>query len=571
MTVKTTFSLLIISLLFIIISIFPLITANQSDSPRTKEPAREPFGLPKIKSTGSGMGYIFGEVQQLSGEEKLWSEQKTKVAPKISEYQYADAIASLTTFLKFITNENLKQDINYWLADLKDEMTLFNNMAKGLSTQGKRQKIVLSNKDIWIIKADENGFEGSFAGLSGSVYKRQWKDIPSKTIYDLFPNNLSKWDYFYLALFCYSHNLIRESERILIICLKQYPEQQERISRSIARYRNVPLPPGGFCEYEKKIITVEEKSYLEKGYVKYEGEWMPYEDMMTAKGFVNYQDKWITVDEKAKQEFNESNLEALKKLLAPKGVIDQPGADKENLPWDKARTKETDHYVITANLTQEALDDLCFLMECFFFEASRIFKFYNAPDYKLKVYVFKNNDEYDKNGGIFGSGGVFMGDRIMTFYQPSHTTSVLLHEGTHQFVHMVCSSKVPLWIHEGLASYYESSKFEGTSLKTNIVNRERLKKMQERISQKTASTFDDIINLDVGFSGYEYAHSWSLIYFFMNYKNGHYANSFDKYFQGIKKEGIHSIAQHNELFEKTFNEKIDVIERQWEDYILNLK
>jgi hypothetical protein len=556
MTVKNSFPLLIASFLLIISSIFlmiflsPAIKANQSDSTQTKEPVRE-----------------------LSWEEKLWQEQKTKIAQKITVYQYADAVISLTNFLKSIKNDDLKQDINYYMEDLKGEMTFFNNLAKSLSGAGggKRQKIVLNNREIWIIKADENGFEGSFVGLSGSACNRQWKDIDSKLIYKLFPDKLSKWDNFYLSLFCYSHNLLREGEKILIGCLKRNPEQQERISRFIARYRNITLPPGGFAEYEGQIITAEEKSYLGKGYVKYEGEWMPYEDMMTAKGFVKVQNKWITVEEQAKLEFQERNLEALKKLLAPKGVIDKAGADSEKLPWEKARITETDHYVIAANLTQDALNDLCYLMECFFFEASKIFKFYVQSNRKLKVYVFKDKNEYDKNGGPVDSGGVFMGDRIMTFYQPPNTTSVLLHEGTHQFVHLVCDAEAPLWIHEGLASYYESSRFEGTSLKTNLINQGRLNTMRERIQQKTASTFEDIINLHFTFTSYEYAHSWSLIYFFMNYKNGQYADAFNKYFEAIKKEGVVSITQHNELFEKTFKVQIDVVERQWEDYILNLK
>jgi len=298
---------------------------------------------------------------------------------------------------------------------------------------------------------------------------------------------------------------------------------------------------------------------------------MSYEDMMTAKGCVKVGDKWITAEEQARQEFSQRALEALKTQLAPKGVIDKDGAVREKLPWEKALTKETGHYIVTANLTQESLDDVCYLMECFFFEASKIFRFYTEPRQKLPVYVFKNSDEYNKNGGPFGSGGVFMGYKIMVFYQPPGTTSVLLHEGTHQFIHLVCEGEVPLWIDEGLASYYESSKFAGTSLKTNLINRERLDKMQERIRQKTASTFEDILNLHVAFSAYEYAHSWSLIYFFINYKNGKYADAFNRYFEAIKKEGIKSTDQHIELFEKTFKVKIDVMERQWEDYILNLK
>ncbi|MDI6733142.1 MAG: DUF1570 domain-containing protein, partial [Planctomycetota bacterium] len=509
--------------------------------------------------------------RELSTEETLWSQQKTQIIQKVSAYQYADAIASLTTFLNSVKDEELKSDLNYYLQDLKDEMTFFNNSVKGLSKRGQRQKIIINNQTFYIDKADENGFTGAIPGVSGSVYKRQWKDIDPKSVYKILPEDLSKTDYFYSALFCYNHNLLKEGEKILVRCLKYYPEQQERISRFIARYRNIPLPPGGFAEYEGQIITAEDKSYLEKGYVKYEGEWMPYDDMMTAKGYVNVNGKWVTLEEQKRLEFYERNLEKLKKLLAPKGIIDKPVADAEKLPWEQARTKETDHYIVKANLTQDALDDICFLMECFYFEACKIFKYYKEPRWKLKVFVFKDSAEYQKNGGPFGSGGVYMGDRIMTYYQPPGTTSVLLHEGTHQFVHLVAGVDVPLWINEGLASYYEASRFEGTSLKTNIINQERLNNIRRRIEKKTISTFEEVINIRLAFTSYEYAHSWSLIYFYINYKNGLYANAFNQYFEAIKKKGFTDPETHKKLFEETFKVSLEVMERQWEDYILNLK
>jgi len=508
---------------------------------------------------------------ELSPEENLWSNEKPKITQKISVYQYTDAIKSLSSSLKIIKDINLKQEITSYLEDVKCEQALFDGLAKRLSAKGKRQKIIINKQTIWITKADEGGFEGSIAGLSDSVYTKKWTDITPRMIYDLFPEDLPKTEYLYLSFFCYSHKLLKEGEKILVSCLKRFPEQQGQISRFICRYRNVPMPDGGFESYEGQIVSHEDKLCLEKGYVKYEDNWMTYDEMMEAKGMVKFKDKWVSSQDAERLEFDERALEALKGILAPKGVIDKPGADSEKLTWESARTKETSHYVIKANLSQDALDDVCYMMECFFLEASKIFKFYMDPSRKLQVFVFKNQDEYLKNGGPFGSGGVFMGSKIMTYYQPAHTTSVLLHEGTHQFVHLVTGSDVPLWINEGLAGYYETSKFEGVKLKTNIIHQEHLKKMKERIKDQTASSFDEVINIKLGFTSYEYSHSWSLIYFFMNYKNGKYAQKFNDYFEALKNQGYHGTEQHRKLFEEVFETSVNVIERQWEEYILDLK
>ena len=500
-----------------------------------------------------------------------WSGIKEDIATKASNYEYTEAVALLAKFLDTVKDEKLKSEVSASLEDLKGEKDFFLAFTKKLSTSDRRKKININNKDIWIAKADEKSFEGSFAGMSGSVYTRKWKETDTKIIYRLFPENPPKQDYFFLALFCYSHGLTREGDKFLVSSLRNNPEQQERISRFYARRKGIAYPSGGFAAHEGQIITAEEKSYADKGYIKFQGEWMPYDEMMQAKGFTKVNNKWIETAEIEKQEFYQRNLDKLKNLLAPKGVIDKPGADSEGLDWNKARTKVTDHYVIQTDLSQDALDDLCFLMECFYYEGAKIFKYYKESDRKLQVCVYRNSAEYRQHGGLIGSGGLFNGAQILTFYQPGGTTSVLMHEGTHQFVHMVAGSGVPLWIHEGLASYYEASKFEGTALKTNIINQGRLKQIRERIQDKSASTFDDIINLQISFTGYEYSHSWSLIYFFMNYKNGIYVNCFNKYFDGLKRKGFQDVEEHNRLFEEAFGTAIDVIERQWEEYILNLK
>jgi hypothetical protein len=217
-------------------------------------------------------------------------------------------------------------------------------------------------------------------------------------------------------------------------------------------------------------------------------------------------------------------------------------------------------------------------MECFYNEAKKIFKVAKNPGTKLKVYIFRDRAEYNANGGSSASAGLYMhGEQILALYQPGiggfNTTTILLHEGTHQFVDIVCTApNIPIWINEGLATYYESSKFEGSSLKTNIINRGRLYTIQQLINKKDVPRLEDIINIrQANFTIYEYAQSWSLVYFFMNYKSGQYADELEAYFEALKKKGFENRPQHKQLFENTFKIQFEVLERQWEDYILKLR
>ncbi|MFH1231730.1 MAG: FHA domain-containing protein [Planctomycetota bacterium] len=485
------------------------------------------------------------EGQRMIEEKIRWGENKIKIVFYLTKYQYTKALDLLNDFLKEIKTENIKTEVNGYMEDLKGEYSLFQNMLNNVSTSQSHKKIMVDNRVVWVTKADENGFEGSIAGLSGSVYKRQWVDIPSEVFLDLFPGDLVKLERFYLATFCYNHNLLKEGQRILVSCLRLYPDEKWRVDGFLARYKDIPIPEGGFYEYKGKLVTAEEKAQIE-------------------------------IREKAEKEERERKIAELKKQIAPKGVINKPGADIEKLPWEQARITETAHYIVQANLSQEALNDICYVMECFYIEAKSIFKLSQESQNKLKVYMFKEGKEYYDRGGY--RNGMYFGDRLMTFYHPStnpksqNTTTILLHEGIHQFIALVCNAQVPAWINEGLATYYESSKFEGTFLKTNIVNYSRLSLIRDLIKKKDVPRLGDFINIrQINFSMYDYAHSWSLVYFFMNYNKGQYADELENYFEAIKQTGFENRPQHKQLFEDAFKVKFEVLEKEWEDYIMQLR
>ena len=537
---------------------------------------------------------------------KQWADTKMKIHACFKKFQYQDAISVCSDFynkqMMLTASPNsgavseidkLKKEVASYLNELKGARDVFLELINEVSPKPNkageivRKKIDMDTMQIWVTRADEKGIEAEIAGVSGSRYYRQWPDMSARVVYDLLPPAPSGKAIVYKAIFCYNHNLSDEGEQILITYYQRYPNEKKWIDEVLARYNpdfGGQIPQGGFVIYQRQWVTPQDKYYLERGYIKYNSVWMPYEQMMQLKGLVKFQERWVTAKEKDRLEAQFKILEALKTRLAPKGIIDKPGADVEPRPWAMARIKETPHYRIKTNLSEDALNDIGYVMECLYFEFKKVFKLSSDIPLKLDVWVSRTQQEYIANGGRPGTGGIFTGAKvsansggtIMAFYQTRqlfNTTMVLLHEGTHQFIMLGTGTIPPIWVNEGLSTYYESSKFEGTKLKTNVINKGRLWEIQKAIKGGNYTRMRDFINIpQTRYQGLQYAQGWSLIYFFFNWRDGYYADELEKYFNYFRKAGTKLSAQQNiDVFERTFNVKIDVLEEQWKDYVQKLQ
>jgi len=472
-----------------------------------------------------------------SDDAQQCKECKTKATDEIKEYRYARVILLLEDFLKTAKDKEIIKEINGYKEDINGEMAIFNNMIKSLADVSKPRKILIDGTDILITKADESGIEGNADDTSCT---KRWVDISPKQILDLFPPGAGKMDNFYLGIWCYNHSLTSKGESILIKWLSDNSGEKWRLDRFLCRYGNIPVPPGGFAEYNGQLVTRDEKTEI-------------------------------------------MALEQLRKQLMPKGVIDKPGADKEQLSWQKARTKKTEHYIVKTNLSTDALNDLCFVMECFYSKVQKIFKI-TIKTGQFNINFFRTKEEYVKNEGPADACGVFVYDpntaeaQILAYYDPPDNASTLMHEGTHQLVRLACGSyeaRAPKWLSEGLATYFEASKYNGTMLKTNLIHESWLEEIQERITDKKTAALADFITMDKDdLELSEYAHVWSLVYFFINYNYGQYTKSFDAYFGAIRKKGLNALAdkkQHIKMFEESFKTTFEVLEKEWQEYILKLK
>jgi len=502
-------------------------------------------------------GHLAGETSNLPTELQA---KVNNYQEFIQTHQYAQAINLCKEALKE-ADDQAKPELELRLDEAMRQKKIFDKLIKGLKYGSKKKEIRLNQGTIVIRKANEEGIEGYLRDNKKERYKGKWADIPAQKIYGLFDiHKLKGEDKFNLAVWCFSHGLPVQAETVLAIFYKKQPREIALINPLLARIRDIPLPQGGFKLYNETT--------------------------------------WITA-EIAKQ-----RAEILKKLGVYKGALDKPGADKERLSWAKAREKETEHLIVKTNLSADALNDICFILECAYFTWQDFFGF-PEPKEKLKVSVTKNRVEFEKIYSDLVANpdlhrvGVFIPkaestnkDYLLTYYyqkdkNSTWSTSVaLFHEGTHYAIDLVRPPKhsAPVWLNEGLATYFESGKVDGKRLVTNLINQNRLLWTKDFINKNTYIKLKDFINLPN--SKYQedicYSAGWSLVYFLVNGKEGKYRQRFQGYIEAwkdkkidVKDDGndvwVQDKDRHIKVFEECMGVPIDQLEEEWKEYILQLK
>ena len=111
--------------------------------------------------------------------------------------------------------------------------------------------------------------------------------------------------------------------------------------------------------------------------------------------------------------------------------------------------------------------------------------------------------------------------------EPGHPYRTLLHEGTHQFVHLGAGHReprqgaptpprvaLPLWLNEGLASYYEAAFVTPDLLQPGRPDPARLAELQAALRRGGLLPLDKTLSKRYGepFASIDYAIAWGVVY-----------------------------------------------------------
>jgi hypothetical protein len=305
-----------------------------------------------------------------------------------------------------------------------------------------------------------------------------------------------------------------------------------------------------------------------EGLVEWSGQWVtPAEKEMFEQGFTrNEKGEWVRKEDLERQEEERKVAEARPKpAKQPAGGASEPPTEKPEarplrprpapeappkaapvdpeddawyddhttvMSWDDAQKTphESQFYRIYTNIKPEYAKRYGQMMDTYnkmgfqrVFNAAENLK-HGFP--KGKIYIYPSHDAFKSGEG--------MGDGVGGYYQPGQnrvvcyhgrfgmtgtTRTVLTHEGTHQFEDFVIPGKMwnaPVWIIEGFAVFFESAIYDQKANKVKIGNipRDRLMNLKQGISSGNYIKLPELIRTpQPAFTGFHYAHAWSLIYF----------------------------------------------------------
>lgn len=270
-------------------------------------------------------------------------------------------------------------------------------------------------------------------------------------------------------------------------------------------------------------------------------------------------------------------------LLATLGLFAQAGSD--------LTTYTTRHYKVHTNLERQEAVDYGRHMDLIFEDyADRFRGFRSRGRDRNNLFLLRTRDDYIRHMAKYGfdasaSGGVFFErpqiSGLATWVEDrpkSETLATLQHEGFHQFAAKYIGPTLPLWVNEGLATYFEQSKVIAGKVKTGIAEPIRVDIIQQIVENENQIPFHQLLNLSSHewhqnmLSGsregsLQYTESWAVVYFLIHGDKGKYQRVFEKYLQMLS-----TGRSHAQAYDKVFGPGSEkMFEQRWEQFVSQME
>ncbi len=230
----------------------------------------------------------------------------------------------------------------------------------------------------------------------------------------------------------------------------------------------------------------------------------------------------------------------------------------------KGAELRSEHYVIYTTCHGQSLVDVlpAFLENCYRAYAE-LLPASEAQTGPMPTYLFQQRNQWERFTEEFAparadtykairQGGYSERGTTVSYYgTQSSTLSILAHEGLHQYLESTERHRIPAWVNEGLACYFESFKFDpmtGTSLHDPEKNNLRRPRLRDAVVTQSLIPLREVLATNAGHAVLEnrryvqacYGQWWSLTLFLLRPERD---NPYHSGFRGLLAE-LGSEAMH---------------------------
>jgi hypothetical protein len=156
-------------------------------------------------------------------------------------------------------------------------------------------------------------------------------------------------------------------------------------------------------------------------------------------------------------------------------------------------------------------------------------------------------------------------------YEHENLWPVLAHEGFHQFLGYELGLEVPMWLNEGLAQYFETSRVVAGRFLTGEVSARKLRAARYALRTGQAPRISQLLTMDRA-SFYSqaqttYPASWALVHYLLHRDGSSYRSSeFRRYLAELKRN-----ADSIRSFQRRFGAASAEWQRDFERYVFSLQ
>jgi hypothetical protein len=202
---------------------------------------------------------------------------------------------------------------------------------------------------------------------------------------------------------------------------------------------------------------------------------------------------------------------------------------------------------------------------------------------RFKIKVFQGMGRYLKELGpaAMGSQGLYNHDKdMLAAWGPPEYLEVVLetlrHEGTHQFVMHFIGPETPIWLNEGLAVFYQHSRFKKGRLELGEVPPKRILRLKDaikkhqfihlgRMLRMSHMEWLTAVNMGGSHAGLQYDQAWAMVHFLAFANHRRYRGPFTQFIYFISRG-----RSPYRAWEKTFGTNFAAFEERWTEYIKSL-
>ena len=292
--------------------------------------------------------------------------------------------------------------------------------------------------------------------------------------------------------------------------------------------------------------------------------------------------------------YTQLQLPARRRRFVPCSVLVMSAVLIAAAPAQAARPKlkpyYAKHYAIQTALTRDETGVLARHMDRVFEAYQRKFSRIGLQAKKQKpmeMYLFRTRKQYvrfmaEQKISAANTAGMFFYlpniRGLATFTQDrsvTETCAVLQHEGFHQFAFHYIGPKLPIWVNEGLAQYFEDGILVRGKLHLDMANARRIKSVKDALSNRRAIQFErmlsisesewsEVLKTDPDNARLLYDQAWSMVFFLATAENGRYVQPFRQYLRAVA-DGSES----GEAFRRAFGAPdMELLEREWHRFAL---